>query len=99
MVLRFFRQSAAIDLVDTHAVMDGGVHIAALGGIWMLAVFGFAGLSLRNDGLTNDPRLPKGWRTLTLGFNGAGAACKSASTQASRPSKRLWKQARRWSYS
>ena len=67
MALRFFRQTAAIDLADTHAVMDGGVHIAALGGIWMLAVFGFAGLPLRNDGLTIDPRLPEGWRTLTFG--------------------------------
>ena len=66
MALRFFRQTAAIDLAGTHAVMDGGVHIAALGGIWMLAVFGFAGLSLRNDGLTIDPRLPADWRTLTF---------------------------------
>jgi trehalose/maltose hydrolase-like predicted phosphorylase len=66
MALRFFRQTAAIDLANTHVATDGGVHIAALGGIWMLAVFGFAGLSLRNDGLTIDPRLPAGWRTLTF---------------------------------
>jgi trehalose/maltose hydrolase-like predicted phosphorylase len=66
MALRFFRQTAAIDLADTHAATDGGVHIAALGGIWMLAVFGFAGLSLRYDGLTIDPRLPEGWRSLTF---------------------------------
>jgi len=66
MALRFFRQTAAIDLADTHAATDGGVHIAALGGIWMLAVFGFAGLSLRNDGLAIDPRLPAGWRSLTF---------------------------------
>ena len=49
MALRYFRQTAAIDLADTHAAIDGGVHIAALGGIWMLAVFGFAGLSLQSD--------------------------------------------------
>ena len=75
MALRFFRQTAAIDLADTHAATDGGVHIAALGGIWMLAVFGFAGVSFRNDDLTIDPRLPAGWRRLTFRFNGAGAAC------------------------
>ena len=51
MALRFFRQTAAIDLADTHVAIDGGVHIAALGGVWMMAVFGFAGLSLRNDGV------------------------------------------------
>ena len=64
MALRFFRQTAAIDLADTHAATDGGVHIAALGGLWMLAVFGFAGLSWRDDGLAIDPQLPKEWRSL-----------------------------------
>ena len=47
MALRYFRQTAAIDLADTHVAIDGGVHIAALGGIWLTAVFGFAGLSLQ----------------------------------------------------
>ena len=37
---------------------DGGVHIAALGGVWMMAVLGFAGLSLRPDGIAIDPQLP-----------------------------------------
>ena len=32
MALRHFRQTAAIDLADTHVAIDGGVHIAALGG-------------------------------------------------------------------
>jgi Glycosyl hydrolase family 65 central catalytic domain len=44
MALRFFRQTAAIDLTDTKVAADGGIHIAALGRIWMLAVFGFAGI-------------------------------------------------------
>ena len=64
MALRYFRQTAAIDLADTHVAIDGGVHIAALGGIWMTAVFGFAGLSLRSDGMAIDPQLPAGWRSL-----------------------------------
>jgi trehalose/maltose hydrolase-like predicted phosphorylase len=64
--LRYFRETAAIDLSDTHVAIDGGVHIAALGGIWMLAVFGFAGLSLRNDGVAFDPQLPADWRSLTF---------------------------------
>ena len=40
--MRSFRQTSATDLVDTHAAIDGGVHIAALGGMWMMAVLGFA---------------------------------------------------------
>ena len=62
--LRYFQQTGAIDLADTHAAIDGGVHIAALGGIWMTAVLGFAGLSLRSDGMGIDPQLPPTWRSL-----------------------------------
>jgi trehalose/maltose hydrolase-like predicted phosphorylase len=66
MALRYFRQAAAIDLAATRAAPDGGVHIAALGGLWMLVVFGFAGLSLREDGLAIEPRLPADWRGLAF---------------------------------
>jgi trehalose/maltose hydrolase-like predicted phosphorylase len=62
--LDYFRQTAAIDLGDTHVAIDGGVHIAALGGIWMIAVFGFAGVVLRPDGIAIDPHLPASWRSL-----------------------------------
>lgn len=61
MALRFFHQNAAIDLADTHVATDRGVHIAALGGTWMLAVFGFVGLSMRTDGLAINPQLPASW--------------------------------------
>ena len=66
MALRYFRQGAAIDLSDTHAAIDQGVHIGALGGNWMLAVLGFAGLSMRIDGLAIDPKLPPAWRSLAF---------------------------------
>jgi trehalose/maltose hydrolase-like predicted phosphorylase len=65
--LRYFRQTAEIDLADTHVAIDGGVHIAALGGIWLTAVFGFAGLSLHSDGIAVNPQLPANWRG--LGFS------------------------------
>lgn len=65
--LAFFRRTAAIDLADTHAAIDGGVHIAALGGMWMMAVLGFAGLTMTDDGVTLDPKLPEAW--LGLAFN------------------------------
>ncbi|WP_370693935.1 glycosyl hydrolase family 65 protein [Methylobacterium sp. NEAU K] len=62
--LRYFHQSAAIDLADTHVAIGGGIHIAALGGLWLTAIFGFAGLSLRPDGVAFDPHLPAAWRSL-----------------------------------
>jgi trehalose/maltose hydrolase-like predicted phosphorylase len=64
--LRYFRQTAAIDLADTHVQTDGGVHIAALGGIWMLAVLGFGGVSVRAEDLAINPRLPVEWRSLAF---------------------------------
>ena len=49
----YFLETADIDLSDAKVAIDGGVHIAALGGIWMMAVFGFAGLSVRSDGVVD----------------------------------------------
>jgi trehalose/maltose hydrolase-like predicted phosphorylase len=72
MALRYFRQTAAIDLADTHVAIDGGIHIAALGGVWLTAVFGFAGLSVRNDSVAIDPRLPAAWSSLGFGFQWRG---------------------------
>jgi trehalose/maltose hydrolase-like predicted phosphorylase len=76
MALRYFRQTAAIDLADTHVAIDGGVHIAALGGVWLTAVFGFAGLSLQGDGVAVDPQLPAGWSSLGFGFQWRGRRLK-----------------------
>jgi trehalose/maltose hydrolase-like predicted phosphorylase len=67
MALRHFRQTAAIDLTDTHVAIDGGVHIGALGGIWQMAVLGFAGLSLHSGGIQLTPQLPAAWRS--IGFH------------------------------
>jgi trehalose/maltose hydrolase-like predicted phosphorylase len=66
MAMRFFRQTAATDLADTHAAIDGGVHIAALGGMWMMAVLGFAGLSINDAGLGFNPQVPDAWDSLAF---------------------------------
>jgi trehalose/maltose hydrolase-like predicted phosphorylase len=72
MALDFFRQTAAIDLGDSRAAIDGGVHIAALGGLWLIAVYGFAGLTTTTSGLALDPRLPPGWRSLRFAVQWRG---------------------------
>lgn len=66
MALRSLRETAAIDLGDSHVAIAGGVHIAALGGIWLVAIFGCAGLVVRDDGLSFAPRLPAGWTRLSF---------------------------------
>ncbi len=59
LALDYFRGTAATDLADTHVAIAGGIHIGAQGGLWMVAVFGFAGLSMRANALAIEPRLPK----------------------------------------
>jgi trehalose/maltose hydrolase-like predicted phosphorylase len=61
---RYFRQAAAIDLADNLGNASGGVHIGSLGGLWQAAVLGFAGLTLRPDGLAFAPCLPESWQRL-----------------------------------
>ena len=46
--------------------------MAALGGTWLTAISGFAGLSLRNDGIAFSPKLPASWRTLKFGIQWRG---------------------------
>lgn len=76
MALRYFQHAVAIDLADTHTAIAGGLHMAALGGTWLTAVFGFAGLSLRTDGLALDPKLPASWRSLGFGIEWRGRRLK-----------------------
>ncbi len=64
---RYFQQTAATDFADTSNGSAGGVRIAALGGLWQAALFGFGGVSLRAEGLYLDPYLPPNWRA--LGFH------------------------------
>jgi trehalose/maltose hydrolase-like predicted phosphorylase len=72
MALRYFRQSAAIDLSDSYAGIGGGIHIAALGGNWMLVVLGFAGLAALDGGVSLAPNLPPEWRSLTFAVQWRG---------------------------
>ena len=62
--------------------IDGGIHIAAFGGVWLTAVFDFVGLSLRNDGVTIDPLLPVGWSSLGFGLQWRGRRLKMRIDQA-----------------
>lgn len=57
----YLQQAGEIDLANNMGNAAGGVHIAALGGLWQAAVFGVAGVRLREDGVALDPHLLPGW--------------------------------------
>jgi trehalose/maltose hydrolase-like predicted phosphorylase len=73
---RLFRASAEVDLEDTMGNSAGGVHIAALGGLWQAVVLGFAGVSGNERGLVIDPKLPSHWGRLRLPFRWRGCRAR-----------------------
>lgn len=62
--LQYLRKAGTIDLVDNMGNAAGGVHAAALGGLWQQLVMGFAGVRAWDTGLFIDPKLPARWRRL-----------------------------------
>ena len=69
---RYFRQAAEIDLANNMGNAAGGIHAAAMGGLWQAAVFGFAGLHLIDNEPAHRPNLPLGWRSLVMRFHWRG---------------------------
>jgi kojibiose phosphorylase len=66
---RYLRQAALIDLDFSRkgwAGASGGVHIAALGGIWQALAFGFLGMRPQDEGLRFEPHIPAGWGSLRM---------------------------------
>ncbi len=76
MALCFFQKTAEIDLADTHVAIGGGIHIGALGGLWQIAVLGFAGLTVGDDGLAFHPKLPASWKSLSFSVQWRGRRLK-----------------------
>jgi trehalose/maltose hydrolase-like predicted phosphorylase len=76
MAERYLRQAARIDLDFTRkgwAGASGGVHIAALGGIWQALAFGFLGMRPQAEGLRFEPHLPAGWSALRMSIKWRGS--------------------------
>jgi trehalose/maltose hydrolase-like predicted phosphorylase len=63
---RYLCRAASIDLDASRGEGAEGVHMAALGGVWQAAVFGFGGLELGATRLRVNPRLPVSWRRLAF---------------------------------
>lgn len=59
-----FRRATEIDLGPYMHTSDHGVHAASLGGIWQVAIFGFAGIRINNGKLQISPKLPKQWKDI-----------------------------------
>lgn len=56
--LEYAKYAVLMDLGDVSGNVKDGCHIAAMGGTWMVMVYGFAGLQDCNGCLSFHPRLP-----------------------------------------
>ena len=68
-----FMRGATVDLLaDSHpapgGTFIGGIHVAACGATWQVAVLGFGGVHVRDDHVEVAPRLPGGWDRLDFGL-------------------------------
>jgi alpha,alpha-trehalose phosphorylase len=62
----YFRRNVLVDLDDRHGNTAHGLHLAALAGSWIAAVYGFAGLAWRDGTPSFSPVLPPGWTGLAF---------------------------------
>lgn len=58
----YFKTAARIDLDNTQGNTRDGLHLANIGGTWMAIVFGFAGVRVKESGLSLRPVLPSAWK-------------------------------------
>jgi alpha,alpha-trehalose phosphorylase len=55
---KYFRETAFVDLHDLAGNTDDGVHLASMGGTWLVAVAGFGGMRDFGETLSFSPQLP-----------------------------------------
>ncbi len=68
---RHFQDTSTVDLLNTHhavvaGTFIGGIHTAACGGTYQLAVNGFGGLDFTDNELVIAPHLPESWTSLAF---------------------------------
>lgn len=62
----YFDQTARLDLDNTHKNTKDGLHMANMGGTWLSIVYGFAGLRIKETGLSLAPTLPSKWNSYSF---------------------------------
>ena len=78
---RYFERAANLDLDFSRGVTAaGGVHIAALGGMWHALVFGFGGMFVEDEGPRFEPHVPEDWQTLRFPVMWRGSLLRVAAT-------------------
>jgi len=70
---QYFIETARLDLDNTHGNTKDGLHMANMGGAWLAIVYGFAGVRVKESGLSLQPSLPKEWNSLEFNLQYQGS--------------------------
>ncbi|MCD6133388.1 MAG: glycoside hydrolase family 65 protein [Deltaproteobacteria bacterium] len=71
-----FNVSLCIDINNLYGNTKDGIHGACLGGTWQAIVFGFAGISIKEERLFIDPRMPRSWKRMIFSLFWKGKRLK-----------------------
>ena len=66
MAVRFYEKTSNLDLCNVQLNTISGLHFANFGGTWQTIIFGFAGVSIHEDGIAFDPHLPEMFQKLSF---------------------------------
>ena len=72
----YFNETARLDLENTQGNTKDGLHMANMGGTWLAIVYGFAGLRVKESGLSLAPSLPDEWNSLDFHLQYQGRLLK-----------------------
>ncbi len=72
-----YLRTSRLDLDDYNNEVHEGLHITSMAGTWLSVVEGFGGMRVKNGALHFNPKLPKGWNTLSfkIAFGGTTLLC------------------------
>ncbi|MFV3074524.1 beta-phosphoglucomutase [Niveispirillum fermenti] len=76
--IRYFTETARIDLDDLHGNASHGVHMAAMAGSWLGVAWGFGGMRWQGGELRFAPVLPPGWARYEFGIRWRGRRLRVA---------------------
>lgn len=76
--IRYFTETARIDLDDLHGNASHGVHMAAMAGSWLGIAWGFGGLRWQGGTARFAPTLPPGWTGYSFGLRWQGRRLRVA---------------------
>ncbi|MDE3837833.1 family 65 glycosyl hydrolase [Bacillus methanolicus] len=73
----YFIETARLDLDNTHGNTKDGLHMANMGGTWMSIIFGFAGVRIKETGLSMSPDIPDNWNHYAFSVQYQGRKIKA----------------------